>query len=92
VQAQTDPEARRLLHVYTRRLESNLLHALRELASRERAAASPRSPRRSSTACGSGDRWPPNRRTRRRHPLLETTIDNSLRSSDQVFDAHDEAD
>ena len=38
VQAQTDPEARRLLRVYTRRLESNLLHALRELTSRERAA------------------------------------------------------
>jgi TetR/AcrR family transcriptional regulator, transcriptional repressor of bet genes len=38
VQAQTDPEARRLLHVYTRRLESNLLHALRDLTSREDAA------------------------------------------------------
>ena len=38
VQAQTDPQARRLLHVYTRRLESNLLHALRELTSRDRAA------------------------------------------------------
>ena len=38
VQAQTDPEARRLLHVYTRRLESNLVHALRELTTRERAA------------------------------------------------------
>jgi TetR/AcrR family transcriptional repressor of bet genes len=37
-QAQTDPQARRLLHVYTRRLESNLLHALRELTTRERAA------------------------------------------------------
>jgi TetR/AcrR family transcriptional repressor of bet genes len=37
VQAQTDPDARRLLHVYTRRLESNLLHALRELTSREHA-------------------------------------------------------
>ena len=31
VQAQTDPEARRLLRIYTRRLESNLLHALSEL-------------------------------------------------------------
>ena len=38
VQAQTDPEARRLLRVYTRRLESNLLHALRELTTRDRAA------------------------------------------------------
>lgn len=38
VQAQTDPEARRLLRIYTRRLESNLLHALRDLTSRERAA------------------------------------------------------
>jgi TetR/AcrR family transcriptional repressor of bet genes len=37
VQAQNDPEARRLLRVYTRRLESNLLHALRELTSREHA-------------------------------------------------------
>jgi TetR/AcrR family transcriptional repressor of bet genes len=36
-QAQTDPQARRLLHIYTRRLESNLLHALRELTTRERA-------------------------------------------------------
>jgi TetR/AcrR family transcriptional regulator, transcriptional repressor of bet genes len=38
VQAQTDPEARRLLRIYTRRLESNLLHALRELTTRENAA------------------------------------------------------
>jgi len=38
VQAQTDPEARRLLRIYIRRLESNLLHALRELTTRERAA------------------------------------------------------
>jgi len=38
VQAQNDPEARRLLHIYRRRLESNLLHALRELTTRERAA------------------------------------------------------
>lgn len=38
VQAQTDPEARRLLRVYTRRLESNLVHALRDLTGRERAA------------------------------------------------------
>lgn len=37
VQAQTDPQARRLLHVYTRRLESNLLHALKELTSARRA-------------------------------------------------------
>jgi TetR/AcrR family transcriptional repressor of bet genes len=37
VQAQNDPEARRLLHVYTRRLESNLLHALRALTTRDRA-------------------------------------------------------
>ncbi len=36
-QAQTDPQARRLLHIYTRRLESNLLHALRELTTRERS-------------------------------------------------------
>jgi TetR/AcrR family transcriptional repressor of bet genes len=36
-QAQTDPQARRLLHIYTRRLQSNLLHALRELTTRERA-------------------------------------------------------
>ncbi len=39
VQAQTDPEARRLLRVYRRRLESNLLHALRGLAPRGRAEA-----------------------------------------------------
>jgi TetR/AcrR family transcriptional repressor of bet genes len=38
VQAHTDLEARRLLHVYMRRLESNLLHALRELTTREQAA------------------------------------------------------
>jgi TetR/AcrR family transcriptional repressor of bet genes len=38
VQAQTDPEARRLLRIYTRRLESNLLHALRDLTTREHAA------------------------------------------------------
>lgn len=38
VQAQNDPEARRLLHVYTRRLESNLLHALRDLTTREHAS------------------------------------------------------
>ena len=38
VQAQIDPEARRLLRVYTRRLESNLVHALRDLTSREHAA------------------------------------------------------
>lgn len=37
VQAQTDPEARRLLRIYTRRLESNLLHALSELTSRDHA-------------------------------------------------------
>ena len=37
VQAQNDPEARRLLRVYTRRLESNLVHALRELTTRENA-------------------------------------------------------
>jgi TetR/AcrR family transcriptional repressor of bet genes len=37
VQAQTDPEARRLLRVYTRRLESNLVHALSELTGREHA-------------------------------------------------------
>ena len=37
VQAQNDPEARRLLHVYTRRLESNLVHALRGLTTRENA-------------------------------------------------------
>ena len=36
-QAQTDPQARRLLHIYTRRLESNLLHALRGLTTRERS-------------------------------------------------------
>ena len=39
VQAETDPQARRLLRVYTRRLESNLLHALRDLTTRARAAA-----------------------------------------------------
>lgn len=37
VQAQTDPEARRLLNVYSRRLESNLVHALRGLTTREHA-------------------------------------------------------
>jgi len=38
VAAQNDTEARRLLRVYARRLESNLLHALRELTSDENAA------------------------------------------------------
>lgn len=38
VQAQNDPQARRLLRVYTRRLESNLVHALRDLTTREHAA------------------------------------------------------
>ncbi len=38
VQAQNDPEARRLLRVYTRRLESNLVHAVRELTTRDHAA------------------------------------------------------
>jgi TetR/AcrR family transcriptional repressor of bet genes len=38
VQAQSDPDARRLLRVYRRRLESNLLHPLRELTTREHAA------------------------------------------------------
>jgi TetR/AcrR family transcriptional repressor of bet genes len=38
LQAQNDPEARRLLHIYMRRLESNLVHALRELTTREHAA------------------------------------------------------
>ncbi|MYZ48291.1 choline-binding transcriptional repressor BetI [Propylenella binzhouense] len=37
VQAQTDPEARRLLRVYTKRLESNLVHALASLTTRERS-------------------------------------------------------
>jgi TetR/AcrR family transcriptional repressor of bet genes len=37
VQAETDPAARRLLHVYTRRLESNLLHALRDITGAEHA-------------------------------------------------------
>jgi TetR/AcrR family transcriptional regulator, transcriptional repressor of bet genes len=37
VQAQNDPEARRLLRIYRRRLESNLLYPLRELTTRERA-------------------------------------------------------
>jgi TetR/AcrR family transcriptional repressor of bet genes len=37
VQAQNDPEALRLLNVYRRRLDSNLLHALRALTTRERA-------------------------------------------------------
>lgn len=39
VQAQIDPEARRLLRIYQRRLESNLLHALRALAPPDRAEA-----------------------------------------------------
>ena len=38
VAAQNDPEARRLLRVYAGRLESNLLHALRELTSDDTAA------------------------------------------------------
>jgi TetR/AcrR family transcriptional repressor of bet genes len=38
VQAQSDPDARRLLRVYRRRLESNLLHPLRELTTRDNAA------------------------------------------------------
>jgi len=37
VEAQTDAEAHRLLRVYQRRLESNLLHALQEIVSREQA-------------------------------------------------------
>jgi TetR/AcrR family transcriptional repressor of bet genes len=37
VQAQNDAEARRLLRVYTRRLESNLLHPLGEVTTRENA-------------------------------------------------------
>ncbi len=37
VQAQNDPEARRLLRIYRRRLESNLLHPLGELTTREHA-------------------------------------------------------
>jgi TetR/AcrR family transcriptional repressor of bet genes len=37
VQAQNDPEARRLLRIYRRRLESNLLHPLRDLTTREHA-------------------------------------------------------
>ena len=37
VEAQTDAEAHRLLRVYQRRLESNLLHALQELVDREHA-------------------------------------------------------
>lgn len=37
VEAQTDPEARRLLRIYQRRLESNLLHALQDLVDRKRA-------------------------------------------------------
>lgn len=36
-QAQTDAEARRLLRVYRRRLESNLIHVLRELTTPARA-------------------------------------------------------
>jgi TetR/AcrR family transcriptional repressor of bet genes len=38
VAAQNDAEARRLLRVYARRLESNLLHALRELTGDDDAA------------------------------------------------------
>ncbi len=38
VAAQNDPKAGRLLRVYARRLESNLLHALRELTSGDNAA------------------------------------------------------
>jgi TetR/AcrR family transcriptional repressor of bet genes len=37
VQAQTDRSASRLLHVYRRRLESNLLYALRALTTRDHA-------------------------------------------------------
>jgi TetR/AcrR family transcriptional regulator, transcriptional repressor of bet genes len=39
VQAQSDDEARRLLRIYRRRLESNLLYALRDLVTRSRAGA-----------------------------------------------------
>ena len=39
VQAQTDPEARRLLRIYTRRLRSNLVHPLRDLTTADRAEA-----------------------------------------------------
>lgn len=35
--AQNDPHARRLLAIYRRRTESNLVHALRELAGRDEA-------------------------------------------------------
>lgn len=38
VQAHTDAEARRLLRVYTSRLDSNLVHALRDLTTRKHAA------------------------------------------------------
>src|SRR5688500_16510285 len=38
VQAQNEPQARRLLRIYTRRLESNLVHALRDLTTRDHAA------------------------------------------------------
>ena len=38
VAAQTDKQARRLLHIYRRRLESNLLHELQKLTSRTDAA------------------------------------------------------
>jgi TetR/AcrR family transcriptional regulator, transcriptional repressor of bet genes len=38
VQAQNEPQARRLLRIYTRRLESNLVHAFRDLTTREHAA------------------------------------------------------
>lgn len=37
VQAQTDAETHRLLRIYQRRLESNLLHALQDLVSRDQA-------------------------------------------------------
>ncbi len=37
VEAQTDTEAHRLLRIYQRRLESNLLHALQDLVSRTQA-------------------------------------------------------
>ena len=46
VQAQNDPEARRLLRIYRRRLESNLLHPLRELTTREQCARDRRDRRR----------------------------------------------
>ena len=37
VEAQTDSEARRLLRIYQRRLESNLVHALQDLVDRDHA-------------------------------------------------------